>query len=1290
MAKFVYDKKKYALNIHAISESEVNAKEIQQILSDLSEIQIINYYVDKNLVRVYTLDGGELMLLKRNAAAPQLPAADVFKKIIKTEIPISQVRRSSDSSVVICGEVTYIDKIKTKRDDKYLVVLGIADFDDGISAKSFFENEETADIVTRNILVGSYVKVMGRLTYDNFENDYVLMFNKINLANTSEGRMDGAKRKRVELHLHTNMSEQDGMCPLKEYAERALKWGFPAIAVTDNSSVQGFDQAFSLGKDLRYKFIYGMDAYVVDDVRPFLGGISDEYPFNGDFVVFDIETTGFSARNDRIIEFVAVKVSGGAVVDRFSSFVFLGKPLSKETVELTNITDEMLAGAPDIDKVFDDFMKFSDGSVFVAHNSDFDMSFVNKLCAEKGVPLRPAIDTIQLARQFLPIKKYGLETLVRHLKIPFSDHHRAVADAEVTAKAFIHFLGIFKELGLTTVGQLNRYVRENIAIEKFRPEKMLILLRGPEGRSPLYKLLSSANINYGGNMRLSELLEQREHFLLGSGAEDGALYDAALMNKSDSEIKSLMGYYDFVELMPAANFYVPDHGVGTDYFNSENQVRELFLRLHMLASELGIRTVATGDVFFAEPSEMIARDIMLHSRTRRSFVNRGLKYLRTTEEMLQEFSYLGSDAEKVVIDNSIYFASLTSPIQPVPSGTYSPTLEGAEEELKRICYSNARKIYGDQLPQIVEARLSRELHAIIENGYGSLYLISNKMVKKSNEDGYLVGSRGSVGSSLAAFLGGISDVNPLPPHYHCEKCRVSEFSDDTSIVGFDLPMKTCILCGETLKRNGCDIPFEAFLGFKGDKEPDIDLNFASVYQSTAQKYCEELFGKGHTFKAGTVGTYAEKTAIGNVKKYLEDNGKNWPRALIMKHSKRIQGVKRATGQHPAGVLVLPKEYDINYFSPIFLAKIEGGAEYAQATHFDYGMLKGTLLKLDVLGHESPTALRMLGDYTGVDVMDIRLDDPATISIFKSADALNIRGSEPDDVGALGIPEFGTHFVLGMLKTTRPNNVTDLVRISGLSHGTMVWKDNAEDDVRSGRVPFGEVIATREDIMNKLIAKGCDAQTAFQIMEKVRKGKGVDDKDLAELKKVQMPDWYIESCQKISYLFPKAHAAAYVMQSIRIAYFKVHYPLAFYATFFSLNVSDFDFEVVRKGEQALERLIPELDKIDSSAKDRASAQVYKVVVEMFKRGYEFVNVDLMESDSTKFRIVDGKLQPPLQAIRGVAESAANSIVAAREEYGGFLSVEDFQSKTGINKTALEGLSSTGAFDGLSMTNQLSFF
>lgn len=1290
MPKFVYDKKKYALNIYAASEAEVGKKEIQQILSDLSEIQIINYYVGKSLTKVYTLEEGELMLLRKNDSAGSLPPADVFKKIIKADIPISKVRGSGENSVVVCGELTYIDKIKTKRDDKYLVILGIADDNDGITAKGFFENEAAADVVVNNIALGAYIKIMGRLTYDNYDNDYSISLSKINLCDIPNQRSDGANRKRVELHLHTNMSEQDGMCSLREYTEKALKWGFPALAVTDNSSVQGFDQAYSLGKEFRYKYIYGVDAYVVDDVRPFLAGFADDYSFDGDFVVFDIETTGFSSRNDRIIEVGAVKVRAGAVVERFSSFVSIDEPLPPEIVELTHITDDMLAGAPSIDSVFEDFMKFADGAPFVAHNSDFDMSFINKLCLERGVRIFPAIDTIQLARQFLPIKKYGLETVVKHLKIPFSDHHRAVADADVTAGVFIHFLGMLKELGITNVGELNRYMRENMLIEKFRPEKLLLLLRGPEGRSPLYTLLSNANIHYGGSMRMSEILKYREHLIIGSGGEDGALYDAVLMNKSDDIVKGLMSCCDFVELMPAANFYVKDSGVGTDYFNSEDQVREMFLRLHDLASQQGIRTVATGDVFFAEPGEMLARDIMLHSRTRRSFVNRGLKYLRTTEEMIAEFSYLGDDAEKVVVDNSLYFASLTNPIRPVPAGTFSPTLEGAEDELKRICYSNARKLYGEQLPEIVEARLSRELRAIIENGYGSLYLISNKMVKKSNEDGYLVGSRGSVGSSLAAFLGGISDVNPLPPHYYCEKCHVSEFFSNISIVGCDLPLKSCIHCGETMKRNGFDIPFEAFLGFKGDKEPDIDLNFASVYQSTAQKYCEELFGKGHTFKAGTVGTYAEKTAIGNVKKYLEDNALSWPRALIMKHSRRIQGVKRATGQHPAGVLVLPKEYDINHFSPIFLAKIEGGADYAQATHFDYNMLKGTLLKLDVLGHESPTALRMLGDYTGVDVMDIRLDDPETISIFNSSDALNIRGAHPDDVGAIAIPEFGTHFVLGMLKTTRPKNVTDLVRISGLSHGTMVWKDNAEDDVKSGRVPFGEVIATREDIMNKLIAKGCDAQTAFQIMEKVRKGKGVDEKDLSELRKVNMPDWYIESCQKISYLFPKAHAAAYVMQSIRIAYFKVHYPLAFYATFFSLNVADFDFEIIKKGEEALERMLPELEKIDSSAKDKANAQVYRVAIEMFKRGYEFTDIDLMESDSTKFRIVDGRIQPPLQAIRGVAENAANSIVAAREEYGSFLSVEDFQSKTGINKTAVEGMSATGVFKGLSQTNQLSFF
>lgn len=1289
LPKFVYQKSSQSLYVQAKNESEFPKDgDILNILKELPSVQTVIYELSGNVFKVMTSENGQLMLLrKRKTGNTALPKLSFFGKISAEPMPIDAVRRQG-GSVVICGEITSVEARTLKDGEKVLLMFGICDDTDGIQAKYFAKNAEDAERIQSVLKPGVHAKIQGKLAYDLYDKEDSIALSKANPIPDPRDREDSHPRKRVELHLHTNLSEQDGLGSVQDYVDLALKWGHPALAITDNATTQGFIEAHRLGKEYNYKIVYGMDAYVVDDVSDFIKQIDDDYPITGTFVVFDIETTGLSARNDQIIEIGAVKIRDEKIEDTFSSFVKLDRSLPREIVELTNITDEMLANAPPLEDVFFDFMRFVGDAPLVAHNADFDLSFLHRLCAEKGMKAPPSVDTIALARQFLPIKKYGLETVVRHLKIPFSNHHRAVADADVTAKVFLHFVSLFREKKLHTIGEINRYMKTHLDLKSERPQKILILLRGEESRTELYKLLSLANLEYMGivpHIPLSELLKKREFFLLGSGGDGGALYNAALMCKPEEELRRIARIFDFIELMPAENFYSADQD---SYFSGEDQVRELFRQLYEVALDVGNIPVATGDVFFIHPDDMLARDIMLFNRTRKAYIHKGMKYFRTTDEMMKEFSYLGDAAEAVVVDNSVYIASLTSQIQPVPSGTFTPNLPGADEELKAICYSNARKYYGETLPEIVEARIARELSAIIKNGYASLYLISNKMVKKSLEDGYSVGSRGSVGSSLAAFLGEISDVNPLPPHYYCETCKTSEFILNTNLVGTDLPLKKCPNCDTYMERNGFDIPFEAFLGFKGDKEPDIDLNFASVYQSTAQKYCEVLFGSGHTFKAGTILTYAEKTAIGNVLKYIEEKGLPWNKALVRKYSNKIIGAKRAAGQHPAGVLVLPENYDINYFTPVSLVKIEGDM-YATATQYDYNMLHGTLLKLDVLGHESPTALRMLYDYTGIDFTKIRLDDPDTLSIFSSCGVLNIQGEDPENIGAIGIPEFGTPFVLGMLKTTRPKTVTDLVRISGLSHGTMVWRDNAEEDVKSGRVPFNEVIATREDIMNKLIAKGCEAQIAFKIMEKVRKGKGVDENDLAELKKADMPDWYIASCQKISYLFPKAHAAAYVMQSIRIAYFKVHHPLAFYAMFFNLNIADIDISLITNGIASIQNAIADLER-EGTDKGKAKAYVLKLALEMYRRGFSMMNVDLLRSHPTEFQIVDGKLLPPLQSVKGVAENAAKQIAAARETYGEFLSIEDFRDKTGVNKASIEGLDESGAFSGMSRTNQLTFF
>ncbi len=1292
MPKLVYDKKNLNLNIYVVDEKEFSDKEVLETLKQLPEIQTVSYYVKNNLSKVMCVEDDELMLIKKNSSSKALPNISVFGRIIKKPISIKEARQEN-GPVTVSGEITSIMDRKL-RTEKVLLIFGLYDGTAGINVKYFAEDVETANKILKTIKEGTYVTLRGKLAYDNYDNDYIIKLTKMNVIEKPNQREDNAPRKRVELHLHTNMSEQDGMCSVSEYVERALKWGHPALAITDNGAVQGYIEANELSKEYNYKMIYGLDAYVVDDVTPFFADIPDDYAVDDKYVVFDLETTGFSARNDEIIEIGAVKVEKGKVIDRFSTFVKASKPLPEKIKELTSITDDMLKNAPLIEDVFPKFIEFIDGAPLVAHNADFDMSFINALCYKNGLSVIPSIDTIAMARQLLlGIKRFGLSVVAKHLKVSLQNHHRAVDDAEATAHIFIHLVDLLKEKELHTIGIANAYFKEHLIINRMRAEKTLILLKGQESRVPLYELISESNLSYMSAVPLiplSHLLEKHQYFLLGSGGLEGRLINAAIMMKPESELKRIASRYDFIEIMPAENFTsIVDEQDGT--LNSLDQIREIMSKLYEIGTVLGKIVVATGDVHYLEPEDYLAREIMLYNRKRRGYNHLGELYYRTTEEMLEEFRYLGEDiANEVVVDNSLRIAGMTKPITPVPEEPAPPTLEGAEEELRSICYENARKLYGQPLPEIVEARIARELKSIINNGFASLYLISNKMVKKSMDDGYSVGSRGSVGSSLAAFLGGISDVNPLPPHYYCEQCQYSEFLRDCPFVGVDLPLKDCPDCGTLLQRNGFDIPFEAFLGFKGDKEPDIDLNFAGVYQAKAQKYCEVLFGEGYTFKAGTIGTYAAKTAYGNVKKYDEEHGIIRHDAEVMKYSNKINGVKRSSGQHPAGVLVLPKEFDINYFTPVVLAKIEGGTGYTVATQFDYNMLHGVLLKLDVLGHESPTALRLLKDYTGLDFNDIRLDDPETISIFNSVDALKLKGDLGIDVGALGIPEFGTNFVLGMLADIRPKNVTSLVRISGLSHGTNVWVGNAKEDVASGEVPFEEVIATREDIMNKLIAKGCEAQTAFKIMEKVRKGRGVDENDLAELHAVDMPQWYIGSCQKISYLFPKAHAAAYVMQSIRIAYYKVHYPQAFYAMYFSLKVQDFDAKVICAGERAIKDELGALDgRMDLSQKDKDRHTTLKVAYEMYLRGYEFMDVDLMQSDATTFKIIGDKILPPLQAVKGVAESAAHSIVEARKD-GDFLSVEDFQMKSGANKTVIEALEEMGIFEGMSKTNQISFF
>lgn len=1304
MAKFEYDPAERCLNIYALNSNEFENKDFMKqlgnIMTNIEDVNSAVLYVDKKRYREFVWDGSSMTSVYRHSLGEELPKIPFFRKFRKEIISIKIARSQAITTqayggrskvhYAIAGELTFIDYRATRENKYHILSFGFFDGTEGLNGTYFAKSQEEAETIKSALKVGDYVQAYGSISQNKYTNDLDMDVRGINLIANPDEREDRAPKKRVELHLRSNMSEQEALGSIEEYVERALRWGHSAIAITDTATIQGYKGAKDVAQKYNFKMIYGLDAFVVDDITPIGNAAPDGYTLDDRYVVFDIETTGLSSLNDQIIQIAAVRVEGRQIVDSFSSYVYLDRPLPQKIKELTNIDDESLKNAPELDSVMNSFMEFVGGDVLVAHNAGFDIGFINKWLIEKGYPARKAMDTEALSRLFLEMKSHRLDKVAKRLDLGGFNHHRADADAEITGKILIALFNICGEHGISTISELNDYYLEHMDVSAYRKNRITILIRSEEGRTPLYRLMSDGFLYNDKSLRLSKLLENREHLLLGSGTEDGFLMDAAFSFVGEEELERIASMYDFIELQPAANFVSETSENSENKFNSLEQAREFFKSMYDLAKKVGAYPVATGGVCYMDPDDQISRDILIANRNNSAYVYGGDKHFRTTDEMLEEFSYLGDAAENVVVEYPIVIASLTEPINPVPDGKFPPEILGADDELRSICYGNAKAEYGETLPNLIEGRLSKELKSIVKNGYASLYITANRLVKKSNDDGFLVGSRGSVGSSLVAHFGGISEVNPLPPHYHCTECSYTEFVENSPVVGCDLPIKKCPKCGKEMKREGFDIPFEAFLGFKGEKEPDIDLNFASIYQSTAQRYCEEIFGEGHTFKIETVQSYKEKRAIGDVEKYKESEHKNWSKAAIMHYAHKMIGVKKASGQHPGGVLVLPEGYEMEMFSPIskVVVTIDGVDEEVRATHFDYSVMEGTLLKMDVLAHEVPTMLNMMEQYTGFDPDDVRLDDPETLAIFNSTGTLGFE--EEGSVGSLGIPEFGTKNVMDMLKLLRPNSVTELVKISGLSHGTNVWHGNAKEDIESGRVEFNEVISTREDIMNKLVARECDASDAFKIMERVRKGKGVNEEDLATLKRVGMPDWYIESCQKIQYLFPKAHAAAYVMQSLKVAYYKVHFPQAFYCAHFNIKIADFDSEVICAG---LDRVSSAILDIDANPKptDReiANQNEYYIAEEMYRRGINMLPVDLYRSDPQKFSIVGNDILPPLMAAKGVSESGALSIAAARED-GKFISIQDLKMKTGIKKNEIEGLRIAGCLDNMSERNQLSLF
>lgn len=1211
--------------------------------------------------------------------------------------------------VVIRGKILSVDT-REIRNEKTIIIFSVTDFTDTIVLKIFAGNDDVPELL-KEISGGKFVRVKGVATIDKFDSELTIgsIVGIKKCADFTTVRMDTSVEKRIELHCHTKMSDMDGVSDVKDIVKRAMKWGHKAIAITDHGDVQAFPDAnHTVPSDSDFKVIYGVEAYLVDDLKGMVTD-SQNQDLDADYVVFDLETTGFSPETNRIIEIGAVKVQNGKIVDKFSTFVNPQVPIPFRIEQLTSINDSMVIDAPVIADILPEFMKFCEGCVMVAHNADFDMSFIKKNCQRLDIPCKPTIvDTVALARVLLPnLNRFKLDTVAKALGVSLENHHRAVDDAGCTAEIFVKFIEMLRERGMSTLDEVNAMGTSSVQnVQKMPTYHAIILATCDQGRTNLYKLISLAHIKYyhrRPRIPKSEFIRYRDGLLIGSACEAGELYRAILNGRPEEEISRLVNFYDYLEIQPLGNnaFLVRDEDSPVA---SNDDLIEINKKIVRLGEQFHKPVVATCDVHFLDPEDEIYRRIIMAGQGFKDADEQAPLFLRTTEEMLKEFAYLGSEkAEEVVITNTNRIADMCEKISPVRPDKCPPVIENSDQMLRDICYNKAHKMYGDPLPEIVQERLDRELNSIISNGYAVMYIIAQKLVWKSNEDGYLVGSRGSVGSSFVATMSGITEVNPLHAHYLCKHCQYSDFDSDlvksfSGRSGCDMPDKLCPRCGKPLSKEGFDIPFETFLGFKGNKEPDIDLNFSGEYQSKAHKYTEVIFGEGQTFKAGTIGTLADKTAFGYVKNYYEERGVHKRNCEIDRIVLGCVGVRRTTGQHPGGIVVLPMGEQIYTFTPVQHPANDMTVDIT-TTHFDYHSIDHNLLKLDILGHDDPTMIRMLQDLTGVDPTQIPLDDKAVMSLFQDTSALGIT---PDDLvncqlGALGIPEFGTDFAMGMLIDTQPKEFSDLVRIAGLSHGTDVWLGNAQTLIQEKKATISTAICTRDDIMIYLIGMGLDSEESFKIMENVRKGivaKGKCDKwpewkqDMIDH---NVPDWYIWSCEKIKYMFPKAHAAAYVMMAWRIAYCKVFYPLAYYAAYFSIRATAFSYELMCQGKEKLEGYMHEYEKRkdELSKKEQDTYKDMRLVQEMYARGFEFLPLDIYKSEPHHFQIVDGKLLPALNTIDGLGDNAAVAIAEAAKD-GIFLSKDDFRERTKVSKTTIELMSDLGLFGDMPESNQLSLF
>ncbi|WP_312115333.1 PolC-type DNA polymerase III [Brevibacillus reuszeri] len=1212
-------------------------------------------------------------------------------------IPIIEIQEE-ERRIVIQGTVFNVE-VKELRSGRHLLTFNITDYTDSLTVKMFSRDKEDVKMLEA-LKDGMWVKARGSVQHDTFIRELVMNANDLNQIEQQIVRKDTAVEKRVELHCHTPMSALDAVASVKSLVSTAAKWGHKAIAVTDHGVVQAFPEAYSVAKKNNMKCILGMEAYIIEDGIDVVYNLNAENNYaideNTEYVVFDTETTGLNAAEHTIIEVAAVKMKGAEIVDQWTELIDPQLEIGPKTTEITGITNEMLRGQETLDVVLRKFKEFTGDAVLVAHNAEFDKAFINACAKRIGMePWNNAfLDTLPLARMmYKGMRNYRLGTLAKKFNVELINAHRALDDTVALAHVFQQMLKDIKEAQIQTMAELNERSNAEADYKSGRPFHATILVQNKEGLKNLYKLVSRSHVETfyrWPRIQRSQLIKYREGLLIGTACKDGELMQAILRGKSIDELKDVAAFYDYLEIQPVAQ-YSPL--LRNEEIPSLETMKGYHKMIVDMGKELNKLVVATGDVHFLNPQDEIFRDVFLLSKGDPVAGNQPPLYLHTTDEMLESFSFLGEElAQEIVVKNTNAIADMIEDVSPIPDKLYTPIIEGADDELRQMCYDKARHLYGEPLPEIVESRLEKELTSIIKHGFGVIYLISQRLVTKSLNDGYLVGSRGSVGSSFVATMSEITEVNPLPPHYRCPNCKHNEFITDGSIAsGFDLPDKECPSCGTSYAKDGQDIPFETFLGFKGDKVPDIDLNFSGDYQPRAHKYTQELFGPEYVYRAGTIGTVAEKTAYGYVRKYADERGMTLRNAEISRIVNGCTGVKRTTGQHPGGIIVVPSYMEIEDFCPIQFPADDNESEW-RTTHFDFHSIHDNLLKLDILGHDDPTVIRMLQDLTGMDPKTIPLDDKQTMSIFSTTEALGVTPEQiGTNMGTLGIPEFGTKFVRQMLEDTKPTTFAELVQISGLSHGTDVWLNNAQDLIRNGTCKLPEVIGCRDDIMVYLIYKGLDPSRAFKIMESVRKGKGVPEEDQEEMRNNKVPDWYIQSCQRIKYMFPKAHATAYVMMAVRIAYFKVHRPLEFYATYFTVRADDFDIPLMVKGSAAIKQKIEEIEGKghDAQPKEKALLTVLEMALEMVERGFRFTNVDLYASDASRFLIDGNSLIAPFNALPGLGTNAAISIVNAREQ-GEFLSKEDLLSRSRISKTILEYLEEQGALKGLPESNQLSLF